>query len=308
MSAYPGAGGLRRALAVIGARPLAWCGAVLAAGLSMAVILLAAGAALGLRPLLEQGGLPVQATVWIASAAGSGEIDALRASLGRLDAVASTAFVSRDAALAQLAARSAADREAIGQLGANPLPDAIVVTFRADASAEAVDSAAGAIRKLARVDGVQLDLSWYRKFRSALRLARFGSLAAAAFVGVSAVGWLLVALAMCVRLDPAQVRLLRLLGADDRLIRRPAVIAGSITALATGLVALGAARFSWTWLDGEVSNLATLYSSSLRLQWPAPDWLALAILALLAAGALLASIGARIAMASVPPGGPSDAS
>jgi cell division transport system permease protein len=304
MSAYPGAGGLRRALALIGAHLLAWCGAVLAGGLSMAAILLAAGVALGLRPLLVQGGPPVQATVWISS--GAGESDALRASLGRLDAVDSVAFVSRDAALAQLAARSAADREAIAQLAANPLPDAFVVTFRADASADAVDSAAGAIRKLPRVDGVQLDLSWYRKLRAALRLARFGSLAALAFVGTSAVGWLLVAVSVCLRIDPVQVRLLRLLGADDRLIRRPAVIAGSISALAIGLVAVGAARYAWSWIDGEAAALASLYSSPLRVRWPDFSWLALVILGLLVAGTSLASIGARLRLAAVPAQGRSD--
>jgi cell division protein FtsX len=284
---------------VIGARPFAWCGAVMSAGLSMAAMLLGAAAVFGMRPMLEHGGLPVQATALIAAGAGSSEIDALRASLSRIDMVASAAFVSRDAALAQLAARSAADREAIAQLGANPLPDAFVVTFRPDASAEAVDLAAAAIRRLPHVDGVQLDLSWYRKFRAALRLARLGSMALLAFVGISAVGWLLVALSLCIRLDAAQVLLLQLLGAEDRLIRRPVVIAGSITAAACGLVAAGTARFAWIWIDREASGLAALYSSSFRLPWPDLDLLGLSMLALGIGGALLASIGARIRLAAV---------
>jgi len=223
----------------------------------------------------------------------------LRASLLKLDLVATVTFVSRDAALAQIAARSPADREAIGQLAANPLPDVFAVLFRPDAAADAIDAQAAALHKMPHVDAVQIDLSWYRKFRAALRLARLAGGAMLVFFGFNALAWLLVAICLCVPVDAAQVRLLRLLGADDRLIRRPAVIAGSITAIAAGAVALGGTRLAWVRLDAESSALAAMYASALRLQWPELSWIAAGALVLCLAGALLASIGARVRLAAV---------
>ena len=58
----PVAGGsLGAAMEVIGRRPFAWCGTVLAAALSLSALLLVASGARVLRPWLEQGGLPAQA-------------------------------------------------------------------------------------------------------------------------------------------------------------------------------------------------------------------------------------------------------
>ncbi len=304
MSLHPSGGALRRAMAVIGAAPFQWCGAVLACGVGLGAIVLAAIVGFSARGLLEQGGIAAQASVLIAANASRPDADALRASLLRLEPVTSATFVSRDAALAQIAARSAADREAIGQLAANPLPDAFTVMFRADAPADLIEACAGTMRKLPHVDAVQLDLSWYRKLRAGLRVARLGTEALLALSLASALGWWMVALALCVRIDAAEVALLRLLGADDRLIRRPAFVAGALTGFAVSLVALCAARFAWIWLDAEVSALAGLYSSTLHLLWPEPPVLAVGAAAMVVASALLAAVGARGGLRAVSAGGP----
>jgi len=299
MSTLPGIGSLQRALAAIGSRPLAWCGAVFAAALAWAVLLLAAIAAVGLAPLIEHGGLPAQASVVISMSASAAEAEGLRARLSRPEGVAKLSFVSRDAALAQLVARSPADREAIAQLAANPLPDTFVVTFRADASAEDIEEAVRSMRKLPHVDSVLLDLSWYRKLRAAWSLAQLASRSLLALFALNALAWLPVAVGIGVRIDAAEVRLLQLLGADDRLVRRPSVIAGSMTALLVGVLALGAARLAWVRLDAMASALASSYGADSPLHWPDPSWPALFLLGLGLAGALIASIEARLRLRSI---------
>jgi cell division protein FtsX len=287
-------GSVRAAMQVIGRRPFAWCAAVLAAALSLSALLLAAAGAQVLRPWIDQGGLPVHATVMLA--AGVADSDALRKSMARLPVVASVSFVSRDAALARLAARSAADRDAIAQLAVNPLPDSYVVEFRADVEAADIESAATAMRKMPRVDGVQLDLGWYRKLRSTLRLAAGGALALAALVAINAFGWLLAVIALCARIDERQVRLLNLLGADQRTLRKPAVVAGALSAFVAAAAAIALARLAWTWLEPRTADLAVQYAQPLRVPWPDPQWLVLGTLVLGLSGAVLASIaaGARL--------------
>jgi cell division transport system permease protein len=299
MSDCPTAGRWRQALASIGRRPAAWVIAVTLAGTGLGAMLLAAIALWSVRPQAEQVSLAPEASVLLAAGASPAEVDALRASLLKLPAVAATRFVSRDAALAQLASRTAADRDAIGQLGANPLPDAIVLTFRARATPEAIESAAVAARKLARVDAVELELGWYRRLWALGRIGVVACLAVAAALVVQATGWLIVAVAVSAPIDARGAKLLWLLGADDRRVRRAPVTAAALTALAAAAIALLAARAGWVWLDRRLDSLSRLYASAIRLRWPAPAWLGVFVLAVLVAGLLIGSIRARTRLRAI---------
>lgn len=284
-------GALGGAMRAIGRRPLAWCVAVLAASVSLAALLLAAGSAQALWPWISQGGLPAQATVVLAP--GTADSDALRASLSRVAGVASIGFVSRDAALARLAARSAADRDAIAQLAVNPLPDSYVIEFRPDAEAADIEAGAAVIRKLPRVDTVQLDLGWYRKLRAGIRLGSVAVQAVLALVAAHALLWLLAAIALCAHVDVHRARILSLLGADARAIGAAAGWGGMVTALAVAAVSIGLARLGAGWLDARVAETAALYGRTLRLPWPDTQTLAAGALALAVAGGIVATIAVR---------------
>ena len=293
MGAYPSAGRWRQALGSIGRRPFAWTAAVAVAGLALGAVLLVAIAIWSLRPLIEQGSIAPQATVMLAASASPAEVDALRTTLSLLPTVATTRFVSRDAALAQIASRTPADRDAISQLAANPLPDVVVLAFRTDATPEAIESTAVTVRKMARVDGVELDLGWYRKLRAVVRVGAVVSMAVMVALAVHAAAWLLVAVVVSAPIDARQTQLLWLLGADDRAMRRAPVAAAALTALAVAAIALVAARAGWLWLGRELDAVGRLYASPVRLQWPPPTWLAGFALGVLVVGVLLGSIRAR---------------
>jgi cell division transport system permease protein len=299
MSECPTGSRWRQALGAIGRRPVAWAVAVVVAGLALGAVLLVAIACWSLRPLVEQGPIAPQATVMVAGGANPAEVDALRNSLSLLPSVAATRFVSRDAALARIASRTPADRDAIGQLAANPLPDVIVLTFRSNSAPDAIESTAGVIRKMAHVDAVELDLGWYRKFRALARVGVAVSLAAIAALVVHAAGWLAVAVTVSAPIDARRAQLLWLLGADDRGVRRAPVAAAALTALAVTAIALLAARAGWMWLDRELGSLGRLYLSAVRLQWPPSAWLAGFGLGTLAAGVLIGSARARARLRAI---------
>jgi len=283
----------REAIRAIGRRPFAWLAAVLVAALALGAVLLLAISLWSLRPLAQAASIAPQATVRVAAGATADEAGSLRSSLALLPTVAATRFVSRDAALAQIAARTPADRDAIGQLAVNPLPDVVVVTFRQDARPDAIEATAAVIRKMARVDGVELDLAWYRKFRALGRIGVAVSVAAIGAFVLHAAGWLIVAVSVSAPIDARRAQLLWLLGADDRGVRRAPVAAAAITALAVAAAALVMARIGWLWLDRELGSVGHLYASPIRLQWPRPAWLAGFVAAVWLAGALIGSIRAR---------------
>jgi len=299
MSECPTGNRWRQALGAIGRRPVAWAVAAVVAGLALGAVLLVAIACWSLRPLVEQGPIAPQATVIVAGGANPAEVDALRSSLSLLPTVAATKFVSHDAALAQIASRTPADRDAIGQLAANPLPDVIVLTFRSNSAPDAIESTAGAIRKMAHVDAVELDLGWYRKFWALARVGVAVSLAAIAALVVHAAGWLAVAVTVSAPIDARRAQLLWLLGADDRGVRRAPVAAAALTAVAVAAVALVAARIGWLWLDRELGSVGQLYAAAFRLRWPAPAWLAAFVAAMSVAGAVIGSIRARLRLQAI---------
>jgi cell division transport system permease protein len=299
MSECPTGSRWREALGSIGRRPAAWIAAVVVAGLALGAVLLVAIAGWSLRPLVEQSSVAPEVTVVLAAGANPADVDALRNALSLLPAVAAARYVPRDAALAQIAARTPADRDAIGRLIANPLPDVVVLSFRSDTSPDAIESAAAAIKKMARVDAVDVDLGWYRKLWALARIGVAGSVVVAGALLVHAAGWLTVAVALSGPIDARRARLLWLLGADDRAVRRTPVTAGALSALAVAAIALVSARAGWQWLNQELTSVGRLYASAVRLQWPPEQWLAGFALAVLAIGLLIGSVRARLRLRTI---------
>jgi cell division transport system permease protein len=298
MSECPTGSRWREAFGSIGRRPIAWLAAVMVAGPALGAVLLLAIACWSLRPLVERSSIAPEVTVVLTAVASPAEVDALRNALSLLPAVSATRFVSRDAALAQIASRSPGDRDAIGRL-ANPLPDVVVLSFRADASPDAIESTAAAIKKMARVEAVDVDLAWYRKLWALVQIGVGGAWAVAAALVVHAAGWLAVAVALSGPIDARRAQLLWLLGADDRAARRAPVTAAGLTALAVAGIALVCARAGWQWLNLQFASVGHLYASTVQLQWPPERWLGEFVLAVVVTGLLIGSIRAQLCFESI---------
>lgn len=241
--------------------------ALLLATLALALPLLVATLAWPLYGAWVRFAAPAQATVFVAAAASSAEIAALRARLAELDGVTATVHVPRDAALAGLMRRTPAG--ALPELKPNPLPDAVVVTFDRTASPEQAEAAVAAMRKLARVDGVQFDHLWHRRWSAAVDAARVGAALFAAGLVLLALGAVAIAAQVPAVTDRSELRLLALVGATLSFRRRPFAYAGGLIGLAAGLLACALAAGAVLALE---PRLAALQAVTTTLAWQPLPW------------------------------------
>jgi cell division transport system permease protein len=251
--------------------------------------------ALQLAPLAERAQLAPEATVFLTLTATGAQTQALQQRLERSPGVASVRLLARDAALAELLQRAGenAPRPAL-----NPLPDVLIVRFAGGSAAQTVEESIAGFRTLPQVDLVQADTGWYRKL---MALNRTGALLGAMLGGL---GLALLALVLvgAVRLlavaSAAEVRTLRLLGATERLIRRPVVYAGTAAMLLAALLAAGLLWALTAVIEPQLAELAREYGIDLKWQAPPATWLASGLAALLLAAWMLASLAARAAIRS----------
>ena len=226
---------------------------LLATLLAAAVLVLgSAMAVLGLA--LSNAALPPAAVAEVHVYLLANEHDAqpARAILLAHPAVAEVRYLGRDAALAALARRFAltGGGDPLADLKSNPLPDALVARFKPGTDPDTITAALAQWRQIAQVDSVQADVDGYRVRDALMRLGVPLVLGTAALAGFGAIAGLLAALALVVRLDPEEVRALRLVGADDRMIGRSAAWSGLLIAALAATVATALAATALHAADG----------------------------------------------------------
>jgi cell division transport system permease protein len=200
--------------------------------------------------------------------------------LGKMDAVAAARLVSREETLARMKAGQGL-AEVLDALPKNPFPDAVVITPR-DQRPEPMERLATELRKLPRVEHVQLDAAWIQRLDALLRLGRTTVVLLALLLGVGLVAITFNAIRLQVLTSRAEIEVSRLLGATDAFIRRPYYWFGTLQGLLGGIAAWAIVAGAVAWLRGPLGELATLY----RLDF------ALAPLAAGDAGLLLAAAAA----------------
>ncbi len=248
--------------------------ALLLASAALTLPLLVAALAWPLHGAWSRLDAPAQAVVFAAPGTAGSDVAALRARIGEQPDVASATLVTRDTALAELTRR--APGGALPELKANPLPDAVVVTFVRATPPTAVDTTVAGLRKLPRVDSVQFDGVWYRRWMAGVDAARVAGGAMAVLLGVLAVAGVLGAAQLPSITGRAELRLLALTGAPAADRRRPFMYAGGLIGLAAGLVAGGTVTTVLAAVTQRLAGLQTLGGAV--LDWPQPAsplWLGL---------------------------------
>lgn len=274
-------------LRALARRPLSTAFALLLITLAVALPLSLAVLALPLQALWQRIDAPPQAMVFVAAGTGAQELAALRVRIADLPGVTAATPVSRDAALADLARH--APGGALPELKSNPLPDAIVVDLARGQDPAAVEATLTAVRKLARVESVQFDVAWNRRWQvlsTALRVA--AGAAAAALVALA-----LAAVAAAARLPAGsasdELRLLALVGASPAYRRRRPTYAGAALGLAGGALGCAAVAGGLAALRPTAATLSGAIGQPLA--WTLPPWQVLVGL-VVASGCLGAAVGA----------------
>jgi cell division transport system permease protein len=174
----------------------------------------------------------------------------------------------------------------------NPFPDAFVIDPKDDAPA-AMEALAKELKKLPRVDHVQLDSAWVRRLDALLKLGRTGVVLLAILLGVGLIAITFNTIRLQVLTQRAEIEVSRLLGATDGYIRRPFYYFGILQGLLGGAVAWMIVGLATLWLAGPVGELAQLYSLDFTLA-PLSRGDSLLLLALAAGlGGLGASLSLR---------------
>ncbi len=265
--------------------------ALLLATAALTLPLLVAALAWPLNSAWSRLDAPAQAVVFAAPGTAGSDVAALRARLAEQPGVASATLVTRDAALAELTRR--APGGALPDVKANPLPDAVVVTFVRATPPPAVETTVAALRKLPRVDSVQFDGAWYRRWMAGVDAARVAGGAMAALLVVLAMAGLLGAAQLPPVTGRAELRLLALTGAPAADRRRPFMYAGGLIGLVAGLAAGTVVTAVLMAVTHRLAGAQT--AGAAVLDWPQPAlplWLGLVGGAALA-GLLVGLIGGR---------------
>jgi len=202
-------------------------------------------------------------SVFLATDATRADAARVEAALAGATAVRRQRFVPKEEALADLH-RTAGMREILAALGPNPLPDAVIADL-APGEPDSVQRLAVELRKLPKVELVQLDALWLQRLEALLRLGQAAVAVLAALLAVGMVAVTFNTVRQQILTQHAEIEVSRLIGATDAFIRRPFVYQGALMGLAGGLAALGIVALCVRLLDSEVSRLAATYGSDFRL-------------------------------------------
>jgi cell division transport system permease protein len=282
---------LREALRVLRRRPATIVLCVVACTIAIGLPLLAASLAVTLQAAAGNLNLGPEISVFTSMAATNDEVKALQARLRSEPGVISVRWLSRDEALADLGRRGSAVPSS--ELKVNPLPDTLIVSFALTTASDSIEASAAAFRKLPRVDSVQFDISWHRKATAVGRAAAAVLAIAAGATALLIVLVILGAVRLIATASPDELQLHRLIGTDERQIRRPYVYAGTLTVISASALAIALTWATLQWLAPGAAALGRAYGLDFELVLPPWPALAGAAVAAAALGALSASTALR---------------
>lgn len=204
--------------------------------------------------------------VYLALNATEQDAKELERKLKLLPNVARVAFISREAALAEMK-RVANLSDLLSSLETNPLPHAFSIRPKSSEPL-ALQTLQKEIAALPKVDNIVMDFEWAQKLKRFATFAErivvlLGALLAAAVVFVTGNT---IRLQILTQKDEIEVS--QLIGATRRFIRRPFLYFGTIQGLLAGIVAvLVVSAFIW-WAGAEVRALTASYGSDFSVQAP----------------------------------------
>lgn len=284
-----------RAIAMVRDRPLAFLLGVVLAASALALPLSLASIVWASRPVLALMQPSPEISVFAAPRATARDVDALKGRLASLPGVTDVTLRPKDAALAQLFKKSGFTTPP-SELGANPLPDVLVVRVALPVSPEVLGGLGATIRGWPLVDAVRSDLDWYRKLRA---MGRLSVTVLAVFGGLVL---LLVTLILIgtVRLHAGtradEVAVLKMVGATPRFIVRPYAYSAALTLLLASALAAAIVHVAHAALRAPLADLTALYGSSFALPSPEPVHLIAVFAGAATFGWLVGVVGARAAV------------
>jgi len=224
------------------------------------------------------------------------QLDASKKDVGEIEsrlrasATGKWQFVPKEEALKRMQ-KSEGMAEIVASLPRNPLPDAFIVE-PTNSEPEALEVLRKEIAGWPKVEHVQLDSAWVKRFDAFLKLGRLALWMLAGIFGAGLVAVTFNTIRLQVMAQAVEIEVARMIGATDVFVRRPFYYFGALQGALGGLLAAGLVFGALQLLAAPVGDLAALYGASFRLRPPGP----LEIGLLAGAGALLGWIGAQLSV------------
>ena len=242
-----------------------------------------------LHQLAQRSSRVQQISIFLDTNASKGEVQAIEKKLQAAN-ITDWKFVSKEAALKRIAG-SADMRDIIAGLPQNPLPDAFVIEPRQQ-DPEAMEALAKQFKAWPRVAQVQLDSQWVKRFAAFLRTGRLIVILLSAIIAAGLVTVIFNTIRLQILSHSSEIEVARMIGATDAYIHRPFYYYGALQGALGGCLALLMVIGIHILLARSIAELASLYNGQFALSGPQP----LQIAILLACGALLGWLGARLSV------------
>ena len=278
---------LRRAWAIARSTPLLSLLVVVALATALALPMFAAAVAEGALASVDRIDAKPTVSVFLVAQAGAKERESAERALRALPGVAAVRFVSRDAALAELAALEGMG-DLLAGLDGNPLPDTLVATL-SDADPGTAAAVTGRIRSIPGVANVQSDVAWVARLAAIARAIRWVGVLLGALMAAAVVAATFAAARLQALTRRQAIAVSTLLGATRRWVARPYVVHGVLQGAAAGLGAAAIVAAALAGLGGILRPTFPAIADLLGV--PALPW----TLAAVGAGALLGYAGAWLA-------------
>lgn len=233
-----------------------------------------------------------QISLFMASDVGEDEARAFADEALEREAVAETAFISRDMALAEFSAASGL-ADILESLDGNPLPHVVLVTPGAALDGLAVQQLRDDLAGSDVVAEAVLDMAWIQRLQG---LMAVGSRAVLVVGGLLVLGVVLIlgnTIRLAIENRRDEIVIVKLVGGSNAFVRRPFLYTGLWYGVGGGFLA-GLLVSAALWLLAEpVARVAALYGSHFALSGPG----LMGVLNLVILGGLLGLAGAWVAVA-----------
>lgn len=156
----------------------------------------------------------------------------------------------------------------LDSLPSNPLPAIIIVEpIETESDDETINQLVNKLNALPQVEQAKLDMEWLQRFRSINKMIQRGVSILAILLSLSVVLAIGNTIRLAILSRESEIRVMKLVGATDRFIRRPFLYTGFWYGFLGGIFAWVTLVFSMSLLSSPVNELAGHYGSNFSLHW-----------------------------------------
>ena len=175
-------------------------------------------------------------TVYFHPASASETIEEVRQHVAQSTAVQTVDLTTAEQAMEEFRQVTGYDQELVA-LDDNPLPASLSVVMSQDASSNTTEALLDSLRSYAVVDSIDFDTEWIRNLNAIHRVVSTLMWIVGALFGFGVVFVTFASVRLAIESKFRELRVLSLIGASDRYLRRPFIYCGILYGFGGGVVA-----------------------------------------------------------------------